>query len=95
MTLYEALTQAAEICFRYNADGNAFTATLAGRRILALRDSLPQQSAVPEGWKLVPLEPTSAMLEAGWKSGKDDRNYSAIREIHRAMLAAAPAWLGA
>lgn len=55
---------------------------------------------IPEGWKLVPTEPTEEMVQAGW----DDANRMAgdfdptpeIAPIYRAMLAAAPnyqAWI--
>jgi hypothetical protein len=49
---------------------------------------------VPDGWKLVPVEPTDVMIEAGcdhepvtrWNS-----NGEILRERYKAMLAAAPA----
>ena len=40
---------------------------------------------VPEGWQLVPVEPTEEMLDAGYFT-----NHGANRGIYRAMLAAAP-----
>lgn len=45
-------------------------------------------SGVPEGWKLVPVEPTVEMLSAGaecWHISKDNAD-----GYYRAMLAAAP-----
>lgn len=42
--------------------------------------------AIPEGWKLVPVEPWPEMIEAGWID-KEDVN---PEDIYRAMLAAAP-----
>jgi hypothetical protein len=54
-------------------------------------------TTIPEGWELVPVEPTPAMEEAGggaiaWDSsmygGEIDK---AVIDIYRAMLAAAPA----
>ncbi len=39
--------------------------------------------AAPEGWQLVPVEPTNAMLDAMEESGWKEGNY-------RAVLAAAP-----
>ena len=54
-----------------------------------------QQVAVPQGWKLVPVEPTDDMCEAAWNS--DGVDYvGEYQRIHRAdlayaaMLAAAP-----
>jgi|ERR1700743_76139 len=44
--------------------------------------------AVPEGWKLVPLEPTSPMTFIGQTLRYDSVN--SIGEIYRRMLAAAP-----
>jgi len=46
------------------------------------------QPSVPDGWKLVPLEPTDEMYKA-WLDGKgDQRNY--WDDVYKAMLAAAP-----
>ena len=45
------------------------------------------ESAVPEGWKLVPVEPTRAMCEAGWYRMQ---NHLGEEECWKAMLAAAP-----
>lgn len=56
--------------------------------------------ATPTGWKLVPVKPTPAMLEAAAKADDEGfeagRSYGASgREIYDAMLAAAPAQEGA
>lgn len=45
----------------------------------------PIRYEVPEGWQLVPVEPTEEMLDAGYFT-----NHGANRGIYRAMLAAAP-----
>lgn len=45
----------------------------------------PQQAGVPEGWKLVPVEPTVEMRRAGTAA-----NDGIVSDIYRAMLAAAP-----
>lgn len=42
-------------------------------------------SQAPQGWKLVPVEPTDAMCEAGWPHVADS-----IADAYRAMLSAAP-----
>ena len=69
-------------------------------RIIALEekiDAMPQCTqpapSVPEGWKLVPIEPTDEMINkviderlAALVSGKDH----SMLDIYRAMLAAAP-----
>ncbi|MFO7074184.1 hypothetical protein P3E18_28520, partial [Pseudomonas aeruginosa] len=47
------------------------------------------QHSVPEGWKLVPIEPTQAQLSAGqtaWLADPMRRSTT----LYRAMLAAAP-----
>jgi len=45
---------------------------------------------VPEGWKVVPVEPTDDMVDAGQsaKRGADDEDR--VCNIYHAMLAAAP-----
>jgi len=45
--------------------------------------------AVPKGWKLVPIEPTEAMIQAVWKATLGGSILSAERAA-RAMLASAP-----
>lgn len=45
-----------------------------------------QPAAVPEGWKLVPVEPTEDMEAAGWIDKED----VCPCDIYRAMLSAAP-----
>jgi hypothetical protein len=44
------------------------------------------QGAVPEGWKLVPIEPTEAMLHVAYSCGRSSNSY----ERYAAFLAAAP-----
>jgi hypothetical protein len=52
--------------------------------------SVSAQDASPkDGWKLVPLQPTQAMLDAGVKAGVNASGYW-CPETWRAMLAAAP-----
>ena len=41
----------------------------------------------PDGWQLVPKEPTEAMNKAGWAAMNE---HDAINPTYRAMLAAAP-----
>ena len=53
----------------------------------ALPGAQPAPS-VPEGWKLVPIEPTSEMLDAGDYVGAD--YYDIAGSVYDAMLAAAP-----
>ena len=53
------------------------------------------EPAVPTGWKLVPIEPTTEMLKAGCENCDGPTPYAAYRpsevgEIYRDMLAAAP-----
>lgn len=47
-------------------------------------------SEVPEGWQLVPKEPTGEMVGAGLRHHEMARVYSALPDAYRAMLTAAP-----
>ncbi|MCM2546151.1 hypothetical protein ACVCII_04255 [Burkholderia glumae] len=49
------------------------------------------RAAVPEGWKLVPIEPTSEMVSAGEHVAYSDVAYAPPEIAYRAMLDAAPA----
>ena len=42
---------------------------------------------IPDGWQLVPKEPTAAMNKAGWDAMNE---HDAINPTYRAMLAAVP-----
>ena len=68
---------------QYTADWQA--CDQAADYLRAQADAHPAP-AVPAGWKLVPVEPTEEMLDAGYFT-----NHGANRGIYRAMLAAAPA----
>ena len=59
----EAMKQALE-ALEYYRSGEDCQPTPASNAITALRQALeqPEQVSVPEGWKLVPVEPTDAML---------------------------------
>lgn len=46
----------------------------------------PPKQAIPEGWKLVPIEPTQDMLFASLNHHKEGGNYA----VYKAMLNAAP-----
>lgn len=83
--------------------GSAVAAELGAQ---ALRDATPpmiptvtplyahaERPAVPDGWKLVPVEPTAKMLQAA--EGTGSRSYTGTFVVlpdaaYRAMLAAAP-----
>lgn len=59
-------------------------------RMTGQRDQLAAQlkdATAPEGWQLVPVEPTAGMLKEGtwWL-----RNLSGLAKTYSAMLAAAP-----
>lgn len=63
-------------------------------KILAERDAL-NECEIPEGWKLVPIEPTMQQEFAGYKTLNDTGKMSRLMKtrvanIYRAMLAAAP-----
>lgn len=56
----------------------------------ACRDAMLQagnSTVTPDGWQLVPKEPTQAMNKAGWDAMNE---HDAINLTYRAMLAAAP-----
>jgi hypothetical protein len=59
------------------------------RAALKAATLLPEPAAVPDGWKLVPVEPSSEMLRCG-----DDAyfciNPTTTKLIYKTMLAAAP-----
>ncbi|HHL8232164.1 TPA: hypothetical protein ACQ72Q_004773, partial [Escherichia coli] len=56
----------------------------AGRESAALAANSPE---TPDGWQLVPKEPTAAMNKAGWDAMNE---HDAINPTYRAILAAAP-----
>lgn len=46
---------------------------------------------IPEGWQLVPVEPTPEMLAASWETDLKATDINTVRkELYQAMLAAAP-----
>ncbi|HBN7019265.1 TPA: DUF550 domain-containing protein [Escherichia coli] len=45
--------------------------------------------AIPDGWQLVPVEPTKEMIDAGWLHFMGTKNPSS-KGTYKAMLAAAP-----
>ncbi|CAO3447946.1 hypothetical protein [Azospirillum argentinense] len=47
-------------------------------------------AGVPEGWKLVPVEPTPEMLDAGVEAGVGAAPSPWCPEVYRALLSAAP-----
>jgi hypothetical protein len=53
----------------------------------ALRAAVP---AIPEGWKLVPSVPTTAMIDAGWDEAYARLNTYALTKLWGAMLSASP-----
>ncbi|WP_288080329.1 hypothetical protein [Pseudomonas sp.] len=57
------------------------------------RAALAQQpaAAVPDGWKLVPVEPTIDMEDAGRKAASGFMRLGEAGRVFRAMLAASPA----
>lgn len=56
-----------------------------------LTAAAPLMGAVPEGWKLVPVEPTLGMLDAAHEAWTPGVNYPEAQAIrYRAMLSAAP-----
>ncbi|MFG5778247.1 hypothetical protein ACFIQF_14355 [Comamonas sp. J-3] len=67
---------------------------LPGEAVLAERlAQLSQAQAVPDGWKLVPVEPTEEMLQAGRDtplSGLEEDAPDDYKAVFKSMLSAAP-----
>ena len=62
-------------------------------RIASLEAQLSQAQAVPDGWKLVPVEPTEEMLPAGRDtplSGLEEDAPDDYKAVFKSMLSAAP-----
>jgi len=60
-------------------------------RLAALAFAAGQASAIPEGWKRVPVEPTRQMLDAAHVNFRKDVEIDPLlKTSYRAMLAAAP-----
>ena len=55
--------------------------------------STEAKQSIPEGWKLVPVSPTQAMLRASWNAVRVGRSPDEDRECYRAMLEAAPEYV--
>lgn len=55
--------------------------------LLYLHPALPQPASEPDGFKLVPVEPTPEMLDAAYKLSDV---FSSLGDEYRAMLSAAP-----
>lgn len=63
------------------------------RRLTELQHRREAEAVAPEGWKLVPREPTPEMLQAGVEVTLRDQVVSRekkVAEVYRAMLAASP-----
>lgn len=76
------------------ADGRAFSDRVQREATVNVY-AAPQPAQVPDGWRLVPVEPTDDMCEAAWDSdaadyvGEHKRIHSASM-AYKAMLSAAP-----
>ena len=55
-----------------------------------LHSAPAQQVSVPDGWRLVPVNATEAILDVLYSNGMDESD-SLLQDIWSAMLAAAPA----
>lgn len=51
---------------------------------------LSRHPVAPEGYKLVPIEPTEEMIEAGFQSSDWIEHYDHVLPVYKAMLSAAP-----
>ncbi|HDF7252323.1 TPA: hypothetical protein PEQ97_001025 [Enterobacter hormaechei] len=85
-------------CQEYVELGRFQVAMLQNGNYPAQSDCCPEQNyiapaqdgnspVIPDGWKLVPVDPTEEMNKAGWTAMNE---HDAINPTYRAMLAAAP-----
>ena len=81
---YACIRSHAEITHKAEDERDALVAQLAAAQ--------GQEPSVPEGWKLVPIEPTEAMLEVGFFAENDVFDSAKTKRIHvwKDMLSAAP-----
>lgn len=82
-------------CYRCaKARANAALALRDQRDMGTAQSCLPVCEGTPDGWRLVPVEPTEAMLVAACEIGPDTNSGcfsdDDARSTYRAMLAAAP-----
>lgn len=62
---------------------------------IALRAHLAMRPSAPDGWVMVPVEPTDEMVESAWDSDAADyvgehKRIWQVAVAYRAMIAAAP-----
>jgi hypothetical protein len=95
-----SLTTGKEVCRVWEMGDAAYLARLDPQTITSLITELlelrSEASRVPEGWKVVPVEPTSEMYGAGGvEQFKCDLADAPVRDtvgrVYAAMVAAAPA----
>ena len=96
----EAISETSAKFAEYNAKLDSYD-----KRITELQDALDlaeeavraKQQAVPEGWQLVPVEPTTDMMDAGEDTFIPTYTGTPVScqiDVYRAMLAAAPKYEG-
>lgn len=75
------------LLWSYNNGWNACRAAmLQGAELVTTAYKL-NSPVIPDGWVMVPVEPTEEMNKAGWEAMNE---HDAINPTYRAMLAAAP-----
>jgi hypothetical protein len=75
---------------KYDPNSCSYCGMVGGHvKTCRLYTTPPAAAPVPEGWKLVPIEPTEAMCLAGVNAGTEYMNAPA-HIAYKAMLAAAP-----
>lgn len=63
--------------------------SIAMMRLVLVELQRPNYPVIPEGWQLVPIEPTDEMFDAAYRFPASTENR--MRKQYQAMLAAAPA----
>ncbi|EGT4354708.1 hypothetical protein [Cronobacter sakazakii] len=102
-TAYKVKSELSQMAEKLVRDTTALAATLSAETETTAQqfESLAGKAVVPEGWKLVPIEPTDAMCDIGHigvdvlTGVTDDNEYYSIdgpyaAKVYRAMIAAAP-----
>lgn len=88
----DAILRASGSALRHYSMHKTISDMRAALRSAVAALSLPDPSAapvVPQGWKLVPVEPTRKMLDAGSDAG-NGHDWEGPDAVYPAMLAVAP-----
>ena len=90
--VYDLLSQTLtdEQLFEHAIDGDGVTWFKEQMRQMWDLWQAAKAQAVPEGFVLVPKEPTERMLDSAYSSISDNLHYADLENIYRAMIWSAP-----